>query len=311
MANIPSFILKRKVVYAKAFEDAGYQKIADHLRECSEVELLLACENCGDLRYVVYHCDTRVCPICSWYQSIARSKFIRRLIGKMEFPKMLTLTTPQVHVDPREQIKYLRKCFQRLRDRKVFENVKGGAYQIEVKVKEGRFHVHMHIILDCPFIHYTQIYKAWADITGTDGVQVDIRAAKTKAQIDYVVKYAQKSAELRADGSDVVRWYEAVKGSRLFGTFGEWFNVKEEDLLEEGEELPEPMPCQNCGEVGHQFFVRDGPMIFGKDWKFKKTFYDRKGFPESRKIAIAKPPKEEQIFMALLDELAESCNKVD
>ena len=289
MKAIPSYVLKRKHTYANAFDNAGLPDVAKKLRECSQLELLLCCQHCGGTQYVVYHCKSRVCPICSWHQSIARADFLRRLVAQMKFPKMITLTIPARNEPARDSIKYLRQCFQKLRDRKLFKDVVGGAYQIEVKVKKGHFHVHMHVIMDCPFIHYTQLYKEWSDITGVDGVQIDIRAAKTEAQIAYIVKYAQKAAELRADGSDVVKWWNAVKGSRLFGTFGKWYNIKLEDLLEPDENVPEKPPCPDCGELGNQFFFRDGSMIFGKDWIHLKGFFLHKGFPESRPVDPAVP----------------------
>lgn len=284
MRKIPLWVLKRKALYAKAFDAASLPKVAKSLRECAETELLLACINCNHRQYVVYHCESRVCPICSYYLSLDRARFIEKLIAKMKFPKMLTLTIPLQSTGPRDTIKYLRACFQKLRDRSVFKSVKGGAYQIEVKVKEGHFHIHMHVILDSPFIHYTQIYKAWADITGCNGVQVDIRAAKTKAQRAYIVKYSQKAAELKADGSDVVKWWKAVRGSRLFGTFGEWYNVKLEDLLNPDEQQRTPPPCPCCGAVKSTYFARDGAFIFGKDWPAIKGFIISEKFPESRPL---------------------------
>lgn len=302
---IPAYVLERKHVYAQAFKDAGLDKVAEHLNDCSEVELLLGCQSCGHTQYVVYHCQTRVCPICSYWQAIDRANFVRRLLKKMKFPKMITLTIPARNEDPRETIKYLRNCFQKLRDRKLFSVVNGGAYQIEVKVKEGHFHIHMHVILDAPFIHYTQLYKEWADITETAGVQVDIRAAKSEAQINYIVKYSQKAAELRADGSDVVRWWNAVKGSRLFGTFGKWYNVKLEDLLEPNEETRKAPPCPNCGAEGFAFFVRDGRFIFGKGWDEIKPFYTGPDRPEKRHIAGASPPELHDKQMDLLLEALE------
>jgi len=187
----------------------------------------------------------------------------------------------------------------------VFSKVVGGAYQIEVKIKDGHFHIHMHVILDCPFIHYTQIYKAWSDITGVAGVQVDIRAAKTKAQRAYIVKYTQKSAELRADGADVVEWYEAVKGSRLFGTFGEWFNYKLEDLLDPEEFKPAPPPCPICGAENSALVVRDGPLIYGKLWQEHKKFFDVAGYPYQRPVENLLPPesKQEEFDLAMADAL--------
>ena len=301
---IPQFVIERKRIYAQAFADARYNKVATSLNDCSEVELLLGCQNCGHTKYVVYHCKHRVCPICSYWLSIERANFIEALLKNMKYPKMLTLTIPVRQEAPRETIKYLRKCFAKLRERNVFKAVKGGAYQIEVKMKKGHFHIHMHVILESPFIHYTQIYKAWEDITKTPGVQVDIRAATTVAQRRYIVKYSQKSAELKADGSDIVRYYEAIKGSRLFGTFGQWYNVKLEELLGDEYQEPKPPPCENCGAEGTMFIVRDGAFIFGKDWLTVKKGFVSTERPEMRRLEIfAAPPSIKEEIDDLIEEM--------
>lgn len=301
MASVPRWVLERKQTYAAAFRRAGLDKVAANLEDCSEMELLLACSNCNHRRYVVFHCESRVCPICSFHLAQDRAFFVKKLLGQMAYPKMLTLTIPVRDEEPRETIKYLRSCFQKLRDRQVFAAVKGGAYQIEVKVKQGHFHIHMHIILDAPYIHYTQLYKAWADITECQGVQVDIRAAKTPAQQAYVVKYAQKAAELRADGSDVVRWYLAVKGSRLFGTFGAWYNTRIEDLLEPEELPPEPPPCPECGGKKTMYFARDGVFVYGKAWHEIKGAVITADFPVSRRIGEpVKPTPRQDQFLELM-----------
>ena len=163
---------------------------------------------------------------------------------------------------------YLRQCFSKLRRSKVFRSVTGGCYQIEVKIKETGYHIHLHAIIDAPYIPRQHIYSRWCEILGRDQLQVDIRAATEEKQKEYVCKYAAKAADFDKNTSVIVEWYEATKGARLFSTFGKWYNVKLEQLNPLAEPEQKKPPCPRCGAIGATFLARDGPFIYGGDtWR--------------------------------------------
>jgi len=184
----------------------------------------------------------------------------------MKNVKLLTLTLPRSEMQAKDQIRNLRRFFSKLRRHVLFKQVVGGAYQIEVKTKPDGFHIHMHILFDGPYMPRQLIFTAWKEITDVDAPQVDIRAAHDHGAAQYVCKYAAKSAQFYDDPQDIIRWYLATKGQRLFATFGKWYNAKYHELMPEGTFIPAPQPCPFCKTIGQTFYARDGPFRFGKDW---------------------------------------------
>jgi len=268
------FVRKRQ--YALAFTQAGHTTVAQQLIDCQETEVLACCSDCGQSWYILNRCRLRVCPLCSWEVSKKRADQLAGLAGLMKYPKMITLTMPLWEHDPKEGIKYLRECWNSLRRSKVFARVRGGAYQIELKPKDTGWHIHMHAIVDAPYLPHQQIYSAWTKILGVNHAQIDIRAAKSKEQQAYVAKYASKAADFHSGYDVVVKWYEATKGQRLFATFGKWFNQKMEELGENGVfDKPKPV-CPYCKSESTTFLARDGPFIFGgRNWNEMGTYFTR------------------------------------
>lgn len=195
---------------------------------------------------------------------------------------------PRWTKNPRDGIKFIRASFTKLREQKVWKPVVGGCYQIELKEKEDGWHIHIHVLMDAPFLPKQKIFSSWKKILGLPYASIDIKACRTKKQREYVTKYVSKSETFNNDVQKALNWYEAVKGSRLFGTFGTWYNAKIEELLSPEEfEIFVPA-CENCGESGFMFFARDGPFIFGKEWeKVAGSFCGAD--PVSRRIDLSAP----------------------
>jgi hypothetical protein len=99
-------------------------------------------------------------------------------------------------------------------------------------------------------------------------VEIDIRAAGSAEAQGYIAKYVSKSGHGGVDTDDIVLYYEAIKGIRLWGTFGDWYNAKLEDIDDEKIFTPPPPVCPCCGATGSVFFARDGPFVLGAEsWK--------------------------------------------
>ena len=242
------FARKRRV--AEAFHNEGYYQMAQHLSDCQEVTRQCICTDCLHVFYIQDRCRQRVCPLCSYTASRERGDWIERMCHHMKFPKMLTLTMPRWTAVPGDGIDYIRACWNQLRASKVFDKVRGGVYQIELKPKENGWHIHIHAILDCPFLPYQHIFNAWRRILGLPSVSIDIRAATTPAEQHYVAKYAAKSADYEGDIPQVVAWWLATKGKRLFGTFGEWYNQQPPDDPENPQPIAQDFCCPHCGKKG-------------------------------------------------------------
>lgn len=248
-ARAKHFIRKRRV--ADAFESAGMPEMASHLRDCQEISRQCICLECGEAFYIPDRCRQRTCPLCSYAESKTRGAWIVRMLGAMKFPKLLTLTIVRTDRDPGDVIDYLRSCFNELRKEKFFEKVKGGAYQIELKWRGDGWHIHLHAMLDCPYLPKQWIFTAWCKITGQSYANIDIKAAKTEAEQVYVAKYAAKAADYEGDIPQVVAWYLATKGKRLFTTFGAWYNREPPAETHDENWQPFKFVCPCCGKESH------------------------------------------------------------
>jgi len=244
---------------------AGLENIALQLKDCEETEVLACCSHCGSAWYIVNHCRLRVCPLCSYKVAKERAQFLEAMCKDMSHPKMLTLTMPTWTENPRDGIAFLRKAFNKLRKRPLFKSVVGGAYNIELKPKDTGWHIHAHVLLDCKYIPYQQVFTEWKKIIGHNCPQIDIRAAVTKEARAYQCKYAVKASDFDRTPGSVVDWYLATKGTRLFTTFGKWYNVKIEELDMEGVTQESPPTCPHCNSEGTTFLARDGPFIYGHE----------------------------------------------
>lgn len=258
-------VLARKHRIARAFEDAGLVDVAAVLKRCDEEELLVVCTNCSKAWYVPDHCRSRVCPICSYKVTQERASFLELVCRRMAHPKFLTLTMPLWRDDPGEGIDYLRHAFTRLRHSVVMKKCTGGAYQIELKRKPEGWHIHLHALLNAPYLPRQKLFTAWGRILGIAAPQINIKSAPTARERAYTCKYAAKSADFEGEIADVVAWYRATKGKRLWGTWGAWYNAKLEDLLDADEHAAPIAVCPHCKAEHSIVFARDGPYVLGND----------------------------------------------
>jgi hypothetical protein len=201
--------------------------------------------------------------VCAYKVSKARGQFLVALTRNLQHPKLVTLTIPTWTGDPRQGISYLRAHFNLLRKHELFAQVKAGAYSIELKRKDGGWHIHIHVLMDAPYLPYQKLFAAWQYLTGQEAPHVDIRSADNERAKRYITKYAAKASDFHDDPETAVAWYLATKGMRLFATFGEWYALTPEDVLDP-EDKPDFEPkCPHCGAVGSLFYARDGPFIMG------------------------------------------------
>ena len=147
------------------------------------------------------------------------------------------------------------------------KSVLGGAYCVEVIPKETFWHIHLHAILDCKYLPYQQIFSQWRSLFNVRHIEVDIRQADSREARSYIAKEVGKNMAISLDPEFIVEWYHAIKGSRLWTSFGTFFNVTLNELDNEEKEEKFVPVCPNCGQHKSMFFARDGPFIYGgKKW---------------------------------------------
>lgn len=264
----------RKRAIAQVFHDADRPSVGFALENCEETQQLCCCKDCKRAWYVTSRCRQRVCPLCSYRVSKERAAYLKAMTKQMAFPKMLTLTMPLWHEAPRDGIKFLRQSFAKLRRTKLWKKVEGGAYQIELKRKPGAWHIHMHILFSGPYMPYQKLFSEWRAIIKTECPQIRIEAVTSEKAKEYVCKYTSKSADYEGNPEDIVAWYDATKGQRLFATFGRWYNVTIEELDDDGDVFIPKAVCPHCQAEKSMFFARDGPFIYGNEiWESIKNVW--------------------------------------
>ena len=249
-------------------QEIGRSQEAWDVTECGSSYRVLKASSCNQYAVLPFTCGHRLCQICAKRRSGRFYKRLKGMFDAMIEPKMLTLTVRNVPAINKAYFKWIRDCFSKLRRRKFFTNqVTGGVYSIETTYNAERkdWHVHIHALIDSEAnIPRDSIKEAWEKITvGSWGV--DIRRANHNA-IYEVLKYETKVADFVQYPQRVQEYLEAVKGSRLFHAFGNFFDNEEK----EDEEVQEKALKCDCGrckwefysklDKGGSFFEDDGTM---------------------------------------------------
>jgi len=185
--------------------------------------MTFACAFCG---YVWKHeadCGDRTCFRCN-SQRIKRilARYIPLLEG-MSQPKLLTLTLRNQRLT-RGFVRQLRQYFNTLR-RRVIWRASGRFYCIEFDhIDElGLCNLHIHAIIDSPFIGQRALSLVWKEITRGSKI-VDIRTIYRTAKshheaVKYLTKYlAQLPSDLPEWQRNLVN--DAYHDVRLIQTFG-------------------------------------------------------------------------------------------
>lgn len=263
---------------AKQFAQAGHDDVAEKLRDCQETESKVLCTHCGKSWWVITKCKLRVCPLCSYEESRNRGQMMIALTNQMQFPKLLTLTLPGIQKDARAGIKLLRKNWNKLRRNHLFDKVKGGAYAIELKPKPTGWHVHLHAIIDAPYLPKQKIFTVWKSFFNVSFISIDIRVAQSKEQKKYLAKYVTKNSSFEGIPESIVAWWEAVKGLRLFEVFGTFRTLALQITKKQDEERDVHAVCPYCNASHSVIHARDGPFFYKEAWlTLKDSFLDEDG----------------------------------
>jgi len=180
------------------------------------------CAKCGSKVVAPVNCSNRFCDVCSPIRLAKVRKRLKTLMtmvspAKHESVKFITLTIP-TRTDLQSGVEVLIKSFRRLRQRKQWVNkVSGGAFVIEITRSKGYWHAHLHIACHARYFPVKTLARLWRSVS--PGHIVWIESIPQDEVTRYLTKYLTKSdlaPEVRQEASD------ALKGTRLFQTFGTW-----------------------------------------------------------------------------------------
>lgn len=187
------------------------------------------CVGCGDVHEVPERCQRRTCGECA---GIRYSRLRRRydhLNEMVDDGKLVTLTLRRVPGRSlQEQLERLRTAYSRLRRRAIWAGVTGSMYAIEAKPPtptRGGWNVHLHAVVDGPWLPKGQLSDAWRDLTG-DSYIVDVQQLRhPDAGVSYILGYTASERKVKATWDGVLERYrheyeDATAGRRMVQTTG-------------------------------------------------------------------------------------------
>lgn len=241
--------------------------------ECGKALYEMECCSCGWTHVVRHRCKLRVCSRCGCLRSVEVKEAYMGYVSGLRSDRLRALTlTLKNTADLSAGVDRIRKCFTRLRHRKMGKRIFGGLYGIEAKPDgKGKWNVHLHAIIEGVYISQKALSKAWLSITGDSSVVwiEKIKGLKggkiggdAERAVGYVTKYVAKGVvagshwtpELLAD------FALALNNVRLVQAFGSFLGKKG---------VRPPMVCPVCGGCMWRMWAVEGGLVFddfGMEW---------------------------------------------
>jgi len=257
--------------------EAGFSAMGGRFITCRqpESELVFVCSDCSHVVIKPSSCNVRFCPRCNGRRfRILEQKFGSGL-SCIRAPAFLSLSYPNVSELEREALDYATRAFSKLRRSKCFRAVRGGFYGLDATFNAASqtYNVHVHVVIDTPFLNRNPIYARWLKITSDKGGKtrnVHIERAfyidrgsgrkvkwhprldshakikVLKACSNYLIKHAVKAPDL-PDASMLAQFLMACYHKRLLQGFGSMFDLP-----------PVPRRPMICAECGGSSFTFEG-----------------------------------------------------
>lgn len=187
------------------------------------------------------HCHDRFCTPCAHDRSHTIRCNLRSILqerrdalnaGNNITHRFLTLTVRTRPNEPlAETLDSLAGWFKSLRATRLWRGcVDGGAAILELKYNEqpGRWHPHLHIIIEGRFMPHDAIKRVWHAITKTSYVCHIEKLGSDEDTIRYVTKYTSKPLDgsFSHDQDLLVEAIRALAGRKLVATFGTWYRYR-------------------------------------------------------------------------------------
>jgi len=243
-----------KHIVAAKLRQAGLEDTASKLDNCHTYYTVCQCTQCRKVRKFPNRCDLFCCPECQSSLAADRRKQVDWWVAEVRQPKHVVLTLKNTATLSRSDVVRLRSDFGRLRRRKFCRNWNGGFYSIEV-TNEGRgWHLHLHALVDSPWIDQLELAKQWASVTRGRGRIVKAHAARPGSFVSETAKYVVKGNMLAAwSPAQIKMFVQAFQNLRIFGVFGSLYG-KRTEFAEWIAELKSVRPRCSCGSCEVKYY---------------------------------------------------------
>jgi Replication protein len=214
---------------AAKLREAGRYDLCEPLEHCHSESIHLRCTGCKRTNTVWNRCDLFYCARCQPRLARERSESVEWWTHQIAQPKHIVLTLQNTIGFTTDHVRHIIKSFSRLRRMKIWRNVTGGFYRVEVTNEGKGWHLHLHVLCDVRFIDSGLLAQAWDKANRQTGYIVKVKDCRDRDYIREVTKYAVKGSELaRWPGCEIATFIDALTGIRTFGVFGVLYGKRTE-----------------------------------------------------------------------------------
>lgn len=252
------------------------EKEALKLEGCDS-EVWLRCEACHAATRGRTRCKRRWCPTCQPMLAAKRAAKYERAAALIKWPLHVTLTKKNTKDLRKESLRELLEAFRDFRRSTLWtRSVTGGMVSCELTNKGRGWHPHLHILCDSrwlaedtppPMPYHSrgrkaallkaaaeELQKKWSPYVGQKSSSIKARRCSAQEAVREVLKYAVKGSELAECEGSVFEVIRAMKGNRLYTTFGSLYKLRSE--LKE----PPKRPCK-CGRCGAEGTIKPEEIV--------------------------------------------------
>lgn len=218
-----------------------------NFERCGHEQIYRTCKDCGKTESFTYRCNIKWCPRCQQRLTAIRRRVLQLWTRRITQPKHLVLTQRNLPVLTRKTFRQHTVALARMRRSKCFRQVKGGCVSTEVTNEGNGWHVHSHWLLDCRWLDMEKVSIRWGVLVKQNFAIVKVKDCRNLDYIQEVCKYVAKGDELAKWEPDQINEFtRAIRGIRMFSSFGSLWKLAPEIRRELAAEKPEPPSCE-CG----------------------------------------------------------------
>jgi hypothetical protein len=254
-----------KAGIAAKLRSVGSHDIAQALESCHTSQGFAECNGCKRVRTFWNRCDRFFCPCCTPRLARERRKSIEWWTAEINQPKHLVLTTRNTDHLSQAKVKGIIRALQKLRRRSVARSWRGGCWSLEI-TNEGRgWHLHLHLLIDAPWVDIEGVSRQWGTLVGQDYAIVKVKDCRQRDYLAEVTKYAVKGSTIAAwTGEQITHFVNAFTGVRTFGVFGSLYG-KRTQWREWIKSVTQDRQACECGCKQWTIFDADG-------WRIHRHF---------------------------------------
>ena len=220
---------------------------------CGSDEIFRTCRNCGKWETFEYRCNLKWCPRCQQRLSIIRKNLIGMWAKKIAQPKHLVLTHRNFPTLTRRKIREHTRDLARMRRSKCFREVRGGCVSTEITNEQRGWHLHAHLLIDVTWLDMPDVSRRWGKICGQEFAIVKIKDVRDRDYLHEICKYIVEGSELAKWKPDELNEFvQAVKGVRMFNSFGSLRDLAPQIRKELFSQKPDPPMC-DCGSMDYTY----------------------------------------------------------